>query len=345
MTTDTGTTDTRTTDTGATGAGTGSAASRLAVSLPGLELSNPIMPASGCFGFGAEYAEYYDLSVLGSIMIKAATAEPRRGNPVVRVAETPSGMLNAIGLQNPGLDAVMAQKLPWLAEHFPDLPIIANVAGTLTEDYVEVSRVISTAPNVAALEINISCPNVKHGGITFGTRPEVAAQLTAAIVAVSQVPVYVKLSPNVTDIVEIARAVAGAGAHGLTLINTLTGMRIDLRRRRPLIANGTGGLSGPAVLPIALRMVDAVTRAVDIPVIGMGGVSSSRDALEMMMAGASAVAVGTANFTDPLACPRIIGGLEPLMDQLGIDSLAQLQAEVDAEHRPDRHRSDFLKEN
>ncbi|MCI1747847.1 MAG: dihydroorotate dehydrogenase [Acidipropionibacterium sp.] len=307
---------------------------RLAVSLPGLELANPIMPASGCFGFGAEYAEYYDLSVLGSIMIKAATLEPRRGNPVVRVAETPSGMLNAIGLQNPGLDAVMAQKLPWLAEHFPDLPIIANVAGTLTEDYVEVSRVISTAPNVAALEINISCPNVKHGGITFGTRPEVAADLTSAIVAVSQVPVYVKLSPNVTDIAEIARAVAGAGADGLTLINTLTGMRLDLRRRRPIIANGTGGLSGPAVLPIALRMVDAVTRAVDIPVIGMGGVSTARDAIEMMMAGASAVAVGTANFTDPLACPRIIDGLEPLMDQVGIPSLEQLRAEVRSDHRP-----------
>ncbi len=310
------------------------AGSRLAVRLPGLRLSNPIMPASGCFGFGAEYAQYYDLSVLGSIMIKAATLEPRRGNPVVRVAETPSGMLNAIGLQNPGLDAVMDQKLPWLAEHFPDLPIIANVAGTLTEDYVEVSRVISTAPNVAALEINISCPNVKHGGITFGTRPDVAAELTAAIVAVSEVPVYVKLSPNVTDIAAIACAVEGAGADGLTLINTLTGMRLDLHRRRPVIANGTGGLSGPAVRPIAVRMVDAVTRAVDIPVIGMGGVTSARDAIEMMMAGASAVAVGTANFTDPLACPRIIDGLEPLMDQLGIASLEQLRDEVRSEHRP-----------
>ncbi len=310
------------------------------MSLPGLELANPIMPASGCFGFGAEYAEFYDLSVLGSIMVKATTLEPRRGNPVVRVAETPSGMLNAIGLQNPGLEVVMGERLPWLAERFPGLPIIANVAGTTTEDYVEVSRAISTAPNVAALEINISCPNVKHGGITFGTRPDVAAELTRAIVAVSRVPVYVKLSPNVTDIVEIARAVAGAGAHGLTLINTLTGMRIDLRRRRPLIANGTGGLSGPAVLPVALRMVDAVTRAVDVPVIGMGGVSTARDALEMMMAGASAVAVGTANFTDPLACPRIIDGLEPLMDELGIDSLERLRAEVRSEHRPAEHQKE-----
>jgi dihydroorotate dehydrogenase (NAD+) catalytic subunit len=307
---------------------------RLAVSLPGLELRNPIMPASGCFGFGAEYADYYDLSRLGSIMIKATTLEPRRGNPVPRVAETPSGMLNAIGLQNPGLDAVMAEKLPWLAEHFPDLPIIANVAGTTTEDYVEVSRAISTAPNVAALEINISCPNVRHGGITFGTDPRVAADLTEQIVAVSQVPVYMKLSPNVTDVTEIARAIAGAGAHGLTLINTLTGMRLDLRCRRPVIANRTGGLSGPAVLPIAVRMIDAVTRAVDIPVIGMGGVTTAADALEMMLAGASAVGVGTANFTDPLACPRIIDGLEPLMDELGIGTLDELRSDVRSEHRP-----------
>lgn len=301
---------------------------RLAVSLPGLELRNPIMPASGCFGFGAEYADYYDLGLLGSIMVKATTLEPRRGNPVPRVAETPSGMLNAIGLQNPGLEAVMAEKLPWLAEHFPGLPIIANVAGTTTEDYVEVSRAISTAPNVTALEINISCPNVKHGGITFGTDPAVAADLTRAIVAVSEVPVYMKLSPNVTDVAQIARAIADAGAHGLTLINTLTGMRIDLRRRRPIIANRTGGLSGPSVLPIAVRMVDAVTRAVDIPVIGMGGVTTAHDALEMMMAGASAVAVGTANFTDPLACPTIIDGLEPLMDELGVATLEQLRADV-----------------
>ncbi|MDU3569169.1 MAG: dihydroorotate dehydrogenase, partial [Cutibacterium avidum] len=244
---------------------------RLAVSLPGLELKNPIMPASGCFGFGSEYAQYYDLSVLGSIMIKATTVEPRPGNPVPRVAETPGGMLNAIGLQNPGLDVVMAEKLPWLAERFPDLPIIANVAGYTTEDYVTVSEVISTAPNVAALEINISCPNVKRGGITFGTNATAAHDLTKAVVAAANVPVYVKLSPNVTDITEIARAVADAGADVLTLINTLTGMRINLGWRKPVIANGTGGLSGPAVLPIAVRMIDAVTRVVDIPVIGMGG--------------------------------------------------------------------------
>ena len=284
---------------------------RLAVSLPGLELKNPIMPASGCFGFGSEYAQYYDLSVLGSIMIKATTVEPRPGNPVPRVAETPGGMLNAIGLQNPGLDVVMAEKLPWLAERFPDLPIIANVAGYTTEDYVTVSEVISTAPNVAALEINISCPNVKRGGITFGTNATAAHDLTKAVVATANVPVYVKLSPNV-----------------LTLINTLTGMRINLGWRKPVIANGTGGLSGPAVLPIAVRMIDVVTRVVDIPVIGMGGVTTSADVLELMMAGASAVAVGTANFTDPLACPKIIDGLEPLMDDLHIPSLEGLRTEV-----------------
>ncbi|BCQ02541.1 dihydroorotate dehydrogenase [Cutibacterium avidum] len=301
---------------------------RLAVSLPGLELKNPIMPASGCFGFGSEYAQYYDLSVLGSIMIKATTVEPRPGNPVPRVAETPGGMLNAIGLQNPGLDVVMAEKLPWLAERFPDLPIIANVAGYTTEDYVTVSEVISTAPNVAALEINISCPNVKRGGITFGTNATAAHDLTKAVVAAANVPVYVKLSPNVTDITEIARAVADAGADGLTLINTLTGMRINLGWRKPVIANGTGGLSGPAVLPIAVRMIDAVTRVVDIPVIGMGGVMTSADVLELMMAGASAVAVGTANFTDPVACPKIIDGLEPLMDDLHIPSLEDLRTEV-----------------
>ena len=301
---------------------------RLAVSLPGLELKNPIMPASGCFGFGSEYAQYYDLSVLGSIMIKATTVEPRPGNPIPRVAETPGGMLNAIGLQNPGLDVVMAEKLPWLAERFPDLPIIANVAGYTTEDYVTVSEVISTAPNVAALEINISCPNVKRGGITFGTNATAVHDLTKAVVAAANVPVYVKLSPNVTDITEIARAVADAGADGLTLINTLTGMRINLGWRKPVIANGTGGLSGPAVLPIAVRMIDAVTRVVDIPVIGMGGVMTSADVLELMMAGASAVAVGTANFTDPVACPKIIDGLEPLMDDLHIPSLEDLRTEV-----------------
>ena len=307
---------------------------RLAVNLPGLNLINPLMPASGCCGFGQEYDEYFDLSQLGSIMIKATTVEPRPGNPVPRVAESPSGMLNAIGLQNPGLDVVMAEKLPWLAEHHPTLPIIANIAGYTVDDYSQVAQRISTAPNVAALELNISCPNVKKGGITFGTAPEAAAELTAAVKAVSQVPVYVKLSPNVTDIVPIAQAVADAGADGLTLINTLLGMRLNLRTRQPIIANRTGGLSGPAILPVAIRMVDAVTSAVDIPVIGMGGVTDAASALEMMMAGASAVAVGTHMFTTPLACIDIIESMEPLLDQLGITSVAELVADVHASKHP-----------
>lgn len=242
---------------------------RLDIQLPGLDLKNPIMPASGCFGFGREFAELYDLSKLGAIMIKATTVEPRLGNPTPRVAETPAGMLNAIGLQNPGLDKVMAEELPWL-ERF-DVPIIANVAGSTTEDYVEVARRISTAPNVKALELNISCPNVKQGGITFGTDPVVARELVEQVKAVSKVPVYVKLSPNVTDIVEMAHAVEVGGADGITLINTLIGMRLDEKTGKPVIANGTGGLSGPAVKPIAIRMVYEVYKAVDIPIIGMGG--------------------------------------------------------------------------
>lgn len=216
--------------------------SRLSIQLPGLDLKNPIMPASGCFGFGREYAQLYDLSKLGAIMIKATTVEKRLGNPTPRVAETPAGMLNAIGLQNPGLDKVMSDELPWLEKY--DVPIIANVAGTLIEDYVEVARRISTAPNVKALELNISCPNVKHGGITFGTDPVIARELVEAVKAVSKVPVYVKLSPNVTNIVEIAQAVEIAGADGITMINTLIGMRLDERTGKPVIANGTGGCQG-----------------------------------------------------------------------------------------------------
>ncbi len=297
----------------------------LAVSLPGLELKNPIMPASGCFAFGKEYADYYDLNRLGSIMIKATTVEPRAGNPTPRITETPGGMLNAIGLQNPGLDSVMANELPWLAENFPDLPIIANVAGSIPEDYWQVAERISQAPNVAAIELNISCPNVSAGGVLFGTDPVMAAEVTRGVVEASSVPVYPKLSPNVGDITEIARAVVDAGAAGVTMINTLTGMRLDLRARQPIIANRTGGLSGPALLPIAVRMINQVANAVDVPIIGMGGVTSARDALELMMAGASAVAVGTANFTNPYACVDIIDGFEPLMDELGIDNLADLR--------------------
>ena len=248
---------------------------RLQVKLPGLQLKNPIMPASGCFGFGREYSNLYDLSKLGAIMIKATTVEPRFGNPTPRVAETTSGMLNAIGLQNPGLKKVVGEELPWLSQF--DVPIIANVAGSVEEDYVAVAKEISKASNVAALELNISCPNVKTGGIAFGTIPEVAKELTKKVKEVSEVPVYVKLSPNVTNIVEMAKAVEAGGADGITMINTLVGMRLDLKTGQPILANKTGGLSGPAVKPVAIRMIYEVSQAVNLPIIGMGGVSTAED--------------------------------------------------------------------
>lgn len=296
--------------------------SRLAIHLPGLTMKNPIMPASGCFGFGREFSQFYDLSELGAIAIKATTYEPRYGNPTPRVAETAAGMLNAIGLQNPGLEKVMSEELPWL-EQF-DVPILANVAGSEVEDYVEVAEKISTAANVTALELNISCPNVKQGGIAFGTVPEVAFELTKLVKEASSVPVYVKLSPNVTDIVEMAKAVEAAGADGITMINTLMGMRIDLKTRKPIIANGSGGLSGPAVKPVAIRMIHQVSQAVNIPIVGMGGIQNAEDVIEFFLAGASAVAVGTANFVDPLVCPTIIRDLEPWLDKMGVDHISEL---------------------
>lgn len=298
----------------------------LAISIPGLELKNPIIPASGCFGFGEEYAKYYDLGKLGSIMIKATTPQARFGNATPRVAETPSGMLNAIGLQNPGLDVVMNTKLPALEAY--DIPIIANVAGACEEDYVEVCTKIGDAPNVKAIELNISCPNVKHGGIAFGTDPEVAFQLTQAVKKVTKVPIYVKLSPNVTDIVPVAKAIEAGGADGFSMINTLLGMRIDLKTRRPILANQTGGLSGPAIKPVAIRLIHQVSQISSLPIIGMGGVQTVDDVLEMFMAGASAVAVGTANFTDPYICPKLIDALPSRMAELGIESLEQLIKEV-----------------
>ncbi|MFK4935778.1 dihydroorotate dehydrogenase [Lactococcus garvieae] len=306
---------------------------RLAVELPGLNLKNPIMPASGCFGFGEDYARYYDLNQLGSIMIKATTLKPRYGNPTPRVAETSAGMLNAIGLQNPGLDAVLSDKLPWLYENFPELPIIANVAGSEQYDYVAVCDKIGEAPNVKAIELNISCPNVKHGGQAFGTDPKVAYDLVKACKEVADVPLYVKLSPNVTDIVEIAQAVEAAGADGITMINTLMGMRYDLQTRKPILANITGGLSGPAIKPVALKLVHQVAQAVDLPIIGMGGVMTAQDVLEFYLAGASAVAVGTANFSDPYVCPKIIDELPQLMDKYGIESLEELRKEVKKEKK------------
>ncbi|EOH61615.1 MULTISPECIES: dihydroorotate dehydrogenase [Enterococcus] len=299
----------------------------LAVKLPGLNLKNPIMPASGCFGFGKEYGKYYDLNQLGAIMVKASTPKARFGNPTPRVAETPSGMLNAIGLQNPGMEVVMEKSLPELAT-YKDLPIIANVAGACEEDYVEVCGKIGDAPNVHAIELNISCPNVKHGGIAFGTDPDVAFQLTQAVKKVANVPVYVKLSPNVTDIVPVAQAIEAGGADGFTMINTLLGMRIDLKTRKPILANQTGGLSGPAIKPVAIRLIHQVASVSNLPIIGMGGVQTVDDVLEMYMAGASAVAVGTANFTDPYICPKLIADLPARMSELGIESLEQLIKEV-----------------
>jgi dihydroorotate dehydrogenase (NAD+) catalytic subunit len=294
---------------------------RLSVELPGLSLKNPVMPASGCFGFGKEYSEFYDLSLLGAIMIKATTLEPRFGNPTPRVAETSAGMLNAIGLQNPGLKNVIANELSWLS-HF-DVPIIANVAGSLEEDYIAVAKEISKSPNVHALELNISCPNVKTGGIAFGTIPEVAKQLTKKVKDVSEVPVYVKLSPNVTNIVEMAKAVEDGGADGLTMINTLVGMRLDLKTAKPILANKTGGLSGPAIKPVAIRMIYEVSQAVNLPIIGMGGIESAADVIEFFYAGASAVAVGTANFVDPFVCPNIIEELPELLEKLGYEHITE----------------------
>ncbi|MEH7122927.1 dihydroorotate dehydrogenase [Bacillus sp. JJ1532] len=293
----------------------------LEISLPGLQLKNPVMPASGCFGFGREFSQLFDLSLLGAIMIKATTFEPRFGNPTPRVAETSAGMLNAIGLQNPGLEKVINEELRWL-EQF-DVPIIANVAGSQEEDYIAVAKEISKAPNVHALELNISCPNVKTGGIAFGTIPEVAKNLTKKVKEVSEVPVYVKLSPNVTNIVDMAKAIEDGGADGLTMINTLVGMRINLKTGKPILANQTGGLSGPAIKPVAIRMIHEVSQRVSIPIIGMGGIQSAEDVIEYYYAGASAVAVGTANFVDPFVCPTIIEELPELLQSLGFEHISE----------------------
>ncbi len=287
----------------------------LKVKLPGLDLKNPIIPASGCFGFGREFAELYDLNRLGAIAIKSATPESRFGNPLPRVAETEGGMLNAIGLQNPGVDYIIKNELPWLSQF--DVPIIANVAGAFEEDYVEVIKKLNQSEVVKAYELNISCPNVKHGGIGLGVRPELAARVTEMAKKVSKRPVYVKLSPNVTDIVEIAKAVESAGADGLVLINTLLGMQIDLKTKRPILANTTGGLSGPCIKPVAIRMVYQVANAVDIPIIGVGGIKSPDDVLEFLYAGASAVEVGMYNFVDPYICPKLIDELPKVLSKYG----------------------------
>ncbi len=297
---------------------------RLSVNLCGIELDNPIIPASGTFGYGYEFAELYDINVLGSFSCKGTTLQPRFGNKTPRIAEAPSGMLNSVGLQNPGVDAVISEELPKLAECFRK-PMIANVSGFSIEEYAAVCEKLGKEPQVGWLEVNISCPNVHGGGMSFGTDPEMAAAVTKAVKAVTNKPVIMKLSPNVTDITAVARACEDAGADGLSLINTLMAMRIDLRTRKPLLANVTGGLSGPAVFPVALRMVWQVTHAVSIPVIGMGGISCAEDVLEMMMAGAAAVEIGAANLTDPFVCPKIIAELPAVMDRYGINELRDLK--------------------
>ena len=291
--------------------------------LCGHKIDNPIIPASGTFGFGQEYREMYDLNILGAISIKGTTREARFGNPTPRIAECKAGMLNAVGLQNPGVEAVVGHELPELAKIYRK-PIIANVCGFSLEEYVEVARRMCEADNVGWIELNVSCPNVKHGGMSFGTDAGCAAEVTSAVKAVCSKPVIVKLSPNVTDIVAIAQACQEAGADGLCLINTLLGMRLNLQKRRPILANITGGFSGDAVFPVALRMVYQVAKVCRIPIVGCGGISTARDVVEMMMAGASAVEVGTANLINPYACRDIIEELPNVMQRLKIDNLTDI---------------------
>lgn len=293
------------------------------VSLCGLSLDNPIIPASGTFGYGYEYAQLYDINCLGTFSFKGTTREPRFGNPTPRIAECTAGMINAVGLQNPGVDAVISEELPRLRQCFHK-PVMANVSGFSLDDYTYTCEKLDREPNVGWLEVNISCPNVHGGGMSFGTDPAAAAQVTRAVKAVTTKPVIVKLSPNVTDIVSIALACQEAGADGLSLINTLLGMRIDLKRRRSVIANTMGGFSGPAIFPVALRMVYQAARAVKIPIIGMGGVSTAEDVLEMMLAGATAVQIGAQNLVDPYVCPNIIRDLPRVMERYHITRLQDI---------------------
>ncbi len=296
----------------------------LTINLSGLVLDNPVVPASGTFGFGAEFKDYYDINILGSFSFKGTTKEPRYGNPVPRIAECGAeGMINAVGLQNPGIHAVIDHELPRLREYFHK-PVIANISGFSIEEYVYCCELIDKQPQVGIIEVNVSCPNVKHGGMSFGTEPHAAAEITRAVKAVTTKPVYIKLSPNVTDVVAIAKACEEAGADGICLINTLLGMRIDIARRKPVIANVMGGFSGPSIFPVAVRMVHQVSKAVNIPVMGCGGVASARDVIEMMMAGATAVQVGAQNLKDPYACKSIIEQLPVEMERLGIERLSDI---------------------
>ena len=293
------------------------------VTLCGIPLDNPVIPASGTFGFGYEFADWYDINMLGTFSFKGTTREPRYGNSTPRIAEAPAGMLNAVGLQNPGIDAVISEELPKLRKMFRK-PVMANISGFSEEEYVYNCARIDKEDQVGWIEVNISCPNVHNGGMSFGTRPESALAVTRAVKAVTDKPVIMKLSPNVTDIVSIAKACEEGGADGISLINTLMGMRIDLKKRRPVLANVTGGLSGPAVFPVALRMVWQVYEAVQIPILGLGGVSSAEDVIEMMLAGATAVQVGAANLADPYACKTIIEELPRVMEKLKINSLSEI---------------------
>ncbi|MBR4578010.1 MAG: dihydroorotate dehydrogenase [Oscillospiraceae bacterium] len=296
---------------------------RLNVSLCGAELDNPVIPASGTFGYGYEFAELYDINCLGTFSFKGTTRSPRFGNPAPRIAEGCDGMLNAVGLQNPGVDAVIRQELPELSQVFHK-PVMANVSGFSLDEYAEVCEKLDREAQVGWLEVNISCPNVHGGGMSFGTDPVLAGEVTRTVKAVTKKPVIMKLSPNVTDIAAIARSCEEAGADGISLINTLMGMRIDLRKRRPVLANTTGGLSGPAVFPVALRMVWQVYETVNIPIVGLGGVSSAEDVVEMMLAGATAVEVGAANLINPLASKKIIDELPLVLDRYGINNIKDI---------------------
>ncbi len=293
------------------------------VNLSGITLDNPVIPASGTFGYGYEFAHWYDINCLGTFSFKGTTKDPRFGNPTPRIAECTAGMINAVGLQNPGVDAVIAHELPLLAECFHK-PVMANVSGFSIEDYAYTCQKLDSQPQVGWLEVNISCPNVHGGGMSFGTSPEAAAEVTRAVKAVATKPVYIKLSPNVTDIVSIAKACEQAGADGISMINTLMGMRIDLKTKKPVIYNKSGGFSGPAIKPVAISMVYRVYEAVNIPIIGMGGLSTAEDVIEMMLAGATAVEIGAANLIDPCASKNIIDDLPRVMDKYGIKNLQDI---------------------
>ncbi len=296
---------------------------RLSVNLCGTSLDNPIIPASGTFGYGYEFAELYDINILGTFSFKGTTREPRFGNPTPRIAECTAGMINAVGLQNPGVEKVISEELPKMKAVF-NKKVMANVSGFSVEDYAYTCKKLDKCEEVGWLEVNVSCPNVHGGGMSFGTEPKAAAEVTKAVKAVTKKPVIIKLSPNVTDIVSIAKACEDAGADGISLINTLLGMRIDLRTKKPVIANKMGGFSGAAILPVALRMVYQVYDAVKIPVVGMGGVSCAKDVIEMMLAGATAVEVGAQNLIEPLACKHIIEELPAVMDKYGIKNLTDI---------------------